>query len=169
MTRCDDVMSNPAYSPNAKPASALGYAPSIYAMELGEVEFDLLRHVVMENAGIVLGPSKRQLVQGRLARRVRELGMRSFIEYCEHVRNAGPEELVNLINAITTNVTSFFRENHHFEQLARRMLPEAMERNSVSRRIRIWSAGCSSGEEPYSLAMTVLEAMPKTPRWDVKI
>jgi chemotaxis protein methyltransferase CheR len=162
-------MSNPAHSSNANSASTVGNALGIYAMELAQTEFDFLRHVVMENAGIVLGPSKRQLVQGRLARRVRELGMRSFTEYCDHVRNAGPEELVNLINAITTNVTSFFRENHHFEQLARRMLPEAMERNSVSRRIRIWSAGCSSGEEPYSLAMTVLESIPTTQRWDVKI
>jgi chemotaxis protein methyltransferase CheR len=161
-------MSNAAQSPTANAATA-GNTLGIYAMELGQADFDFLRHVVMENAGIVLGPSKRQLVQGRLARRVRELGLRSFTEYCEHLRNAGPEELVNLINAITTNVTSFFRENHHFEHLAKRALPEAMQRNSTSRRIRIWSAGCSSGEEPYSLAMTVLESMPPSQRWDVKI
>lgn len=161
-------MSNAAHSPSSN-AAAAGNSLGIYAMELAQADFDFLRHVVMENAGIVLGPSKRQLVQGRLARRVRELGLRSFGEYCEHVRNAGPEELVNLINAITTNVTSFFRENHHFEHLAKRALPEAMERNAVSRRIRIWSAGCSSGEEPYSIAMTVLEAMPPSQRWDVKI
>jgi len=160
-------MSNTAYSPTttANVSGALG----AYAIELAQTEFDFLRHVVMENAGIVLGPSKRQLVQGRLARRVRELGLRSFAEYCEHVRNAGPEELVNLINAITTNVTSFFRENHHFEFLAKQALPEAMERNALSRRVRIWSAGCSSGEEPYSLAMTVLETLPQNQRWDLKI
>jgi chemotaxis protein methyltransferase CheR len=149
--------------------NATGNVLGIYAMELSEADFDFLRHVVMENAGIVLGPSKRQLVQGRLVRRVRDLGLRSFSEYCDYLRNAGPEELVNLINAITTNVTSFFREKHHFEYLAKHMLPEAMERNAISRRIRIWSAGCSSGEEPYSLAMTVLEAMPPSQRWDLKI
>ena len=145
------------------------HALSAFGMELGDKEFEFLRHVVLQNAGIVLGPSKRQLVQGRLVRRLRELGLRSFAEYCDHVRNAGPEELVSLINAITTNVTSFFRENHHFEQLARRMLPEAMARNAQSRRLRIWSAGCSSGEEPYSIAMTLAETLPTTPRWDAKI
>ncbi len=116
---------------------------------LGDAEFEFLRHVVGENAGIVLGPNKRQLVQGRLGRRLRDLGLHSYHEYCEHVRRSGPEELVALINALTTNVTAFFRENHHFEALASYMLPEAFQRNRQSRRVRIWSAGCSSGEEPY--------------------
>jgi chemotaxis protein methyltransferase CheR len=157
-------------SRSSTPAPPVSTAPlSAFALELGEQDFDFLRHVVMENAGIVLGPSKRQLVQGRLARRLRELGFKTFTQYCEHVRDSGPEELVNLINAITTNVTSFFREGHHFEQLSKRMLPEAMTRNAQSRRIRIWSAGCSSGEEPYSIAMTVAEAMPAGQRWDLKI
>jgi chemotaxis protein methyltransferase CheR len=154
--------STPAPSANTGPLGA-------FAVELGEQEFNFLRHVVTENAGIVLGPSKRQLVQGRLVRRLRELGLKTFAQYCDHVRDSGPEELVSLINAITTNVTSFFRENHHFEQLAKRMLPEAMTRNAQSRRIRIWSAGCSSGEEPYSIAMTVAETMPAGQRWDLKI
>jgi chemotaxis protein methyltransferase CheR len=140
-----------------------------FAMEIGDEEFDFIRHVVGENAGISLGPTKRQLVQGRLARRIRELQLPSFAAYCQHVRNAGPEELVHLINAITTNVTAFFRENHHFEKLARHMLPEALLRNAVSRRIRIWSAGCSSGEEPYSIAMTVAENLPPGQTWDSKI
>jgi chemotaxis protein methyltransferase CheR len=157
-------------STQSAPATSVSGAPlGAYAIELGDQEFDFLRHVVTENAGIVLGPSKRQLVQGRLVRRLRELGLKSFAQYCEHVRDSGPEELVSLINCITTNVTAFFRENHHFDQLASRMLPEAMARNAQSRRIRIWSAGCSSGEEPYSIAMTVAETMPPTQRWDLKI
>ena len=138
-----------------------------YGPALGDAEFEFIRHVVGENAGIVLGPTKRQLVQGRLARRLRDLGLRSYREYCEHVRRSGPEELVGLINALTTNVTSFFRENHHFDALADLMLPEAMERNADSRRIRIWSAGCSTGEEPYSAAMIAADVMP--PGWDCKI
>jgi chemotaxis protein methyltransferase CheR len=155
---------------HSTPANPVPGAPlGAYAIELGDQEFDFLRHVVTENAGIQLGPSKRQLVQGRLVRRLRELGLKSFAQYCEHVRDSGPEELVSLINCITTNVTSFFRENHHFDQLANRMLPEAMTRNAQSRRIRIWSAGCSSGEEPYSIAMTVAETMPPAQRWDLKI
>lgn len=136
---------------------------------LGDAEFDFIRHVVRANAGIALGPNKRQLVQSRVARRLRELGMSSFEEYCQHVRESGPEELVALINALTTNVTSFFRENHHFEALASTMLPEAMARNAASRRIRIWSAGCSTGEEAYCIAMVAAEVMPLTPRWDLKI
>ena len=136
---------------------------------LGDAEFDFIRHVIGENAGIVLGPNKRQLVQGRLARRLRELGLSSYEAYCNHVREAGPEELVDLINALTTNVTAFFRENHHFEALAAYMIPEAMKRNQQSRRLRIWSAGCSSGEEAYCLAMVAAECIPAGVRWDLKI
>jgi len=145
-----------------------GYDTPSYPV-LGDAEFDFIRHVVSENAGIVLGPNKRQLVQGRVARRMRELGLQSYEAYCEHVRESGPEELVGLINALTTNVTSFFRENHHFEALAAYMLPEALKRNAVSRRLRLWSAGCSTGEEAYCLAMVALECLPPSQRWDLKI
>jgi chemotaxis protein methyltransferase CheR len=139
-----------------------------YGPVIGDAEFEFISHVVGQNAGIVLGPNKRQLVQGRLARRLRELGLRSYQEYCEHVRSSGPEELVGLINALTTNVTAFFREKHHFEALASYMLPEAMRRNAASRRIRIWSAGCSTGEEAYCVAMTAADVVPPA-GWDFKI
>jgi chemotaxis protein methyltransferase CheR len=134
---------------------------------LGDAEFDFIRHVIGVNAGIVLGPNKRQLVQGRLARRLRELGLPTYEAYCEHVRQSGPEELVGLINALTTNVTSFFREKHHFEALASFMAPEALKRNAVARRLRIWSAGCSTGEEPYCIAMAASELVPA--QWDFRI
>jgi chemotaxis protein methyltransferase CheR len=153
--------------PISAPASPVDSAH--YGPQLGDTEFDFIRHVVSENAGIVLGPNKRQLVQGRLARRLRELGLPSYEAYCNYLREAGPEELVGLINAITTNVTSFFRENHHFEALASYMLPEAMKRNASTRRLRIWSAGCSTGEEPHCLAMIAAETLPSSPRWDLKI
>jgi len=136
---------------------------------LADAEFEFIRHVIGENAGIVLGPNKRQLVQGRLARRLRELGLPSYEAYCNHVRNSGPEELVGLINALTTNVTAFFRENHHFDALAAYMIPEALQRNQHSRRLRIWSAGCSTGEEAYCIAMVASAAMPSGARWDLKI
>jgi chemotaxis protein methyltransferase CheR len=155
--------------PGSASKLSLGTETSPYGPVLGDAEFDFIRHVIGENAGIVLGPNKRQLVQGRLARRLRELGLPSYEAYCDHVRESGPEELVGLINALTTNVTAFFRENHHFEALASYMLPEAMQRNGASRRLRIWSAGCSSGEEPYCLAMVAAEVMPAAPRWDLKI
>lgn len=136
---------------------------------LGDAEFEFIRHVVSENAGIVLGPNKRQLIQGRLGRRLRELGLSSYEAYCDHVRESGPEELVGLINALTTNVTAFFRENHHFEALANYMIPEALKRNEATRRLRLWSAGCSTGEEAYCMAMVLAENLPPHSRWDAKI
>ena len=154
----------PTPASSVSPADAAHYGP-----QLGDAEFDFIRHVVGENAGIVLGPNKRQLVQGRLARRLRELALPSYEAYCEYLRDAGPEELVGLINAITTNVTSFFRENHHFEALGSYMLPEAMKRNGASRRLRVWSAGCSTGEEPYCIAMAAAGVLPSSPRYDFKI
>jgi len=138
-------------------------------LQLSDQEFNFIRTVVEKNAGIILGANKRQLVQGRLARRIRELGLGSVAEYCDVIRNGGPEELVSLINAITTNVTSFFRENHHFEALQAVMLPEAMGRNERTRRLRVWSAGCSSGEEPYSIAMASAEFLNGARGWDFKI
>src|ERR1044072_5078085 len=139
-------------------------ATGTFGPVLADAEFEFIRHVIVENAGIVLGPNKRQLVQGRLARRLRELGLPTYESYCNYLREAGPEELVGLINAITTNVTSFFRENHHFEALASYMLPEAMKRNASSRRLRIWSAGCSTGGWPHRIAMVAGEGVPAVRR-----
>lgn len=158
------MRTSPANATAASAAQAAAFGPV-----LGDSEFDFIRHVIGENAGIVLGPNKRQLVQGRLARRLRELGLPSYEAYCDHVRESGPEELVGLINALTTNVTAFFRENHHFEALSSYMIPEALQRNQHSRRIRMWSAGCSTGEEPYCISMVATEAIPASMRWDVKI
>jgi chemotaxis protein methyltransferase CheR len=148
---------------------ASGEGDAVPGATMRDEEFDFIRHVVSENAGIVLGPNKRQLVQGRIARRMREIGLQSYEAYCQHVRDSGPEELVGLINALTTNVTSFFRENHHFDALAEYMIPEALKRNAATRRLRIWSAGCSTGEEPYCIAMVASEVMPTVPRWDFRI
>src|SRR5690348_10451175 len=110
-------------------------APPLVDVQITPQEFEFVRTVVEKNAGIVLSNNKMQLVQGRLVRRARELGLSSIAEYCDVIRNGGPEELVGLINAITTNVTSFFRESHHFDALMSVMLPEAMGRNERSRRM----------------------------------
>lgn len=131
--------------------------------------FNCLRNMVTQHAGIKLPDSKRDMVYGRLVRRLRYLEMDSFSEYCELVTGDDGDELVALINAITTNLTSFFREMHHFELLASSVLPALLQANANTRRIRIWSAGCSTGEEPYSIAMTVKEAMPRAVQWDIKI
>jgi len=132
-------------------------------------DFAFLRDVVMEHSGISLGEQKRQLVYGRLTRRLRQLGLRSFAEYCGHVEQHLEEELGELINAITTNLTSFFRENHHFEHLAAHALPDIMKRNAGTRRLRLWSSASSTGEEPYSIAMTVAETLGSASGWDARI
>jgi chemotaxis protein methyltransferase CheR len=130
--------------------------------------FDKLRRLASEHTGIVLGENKRQMMYGRLARRIRQLGLRGFDEYCARLEEDPESELGELVNAITTNLTAFFRENHHFEHLARTAVPEVLERNAATRRLRIWSAGCSTGEEPYSIAM-VLGESAELSGWDTRI
>jgi len=134
----------------------------------GEEDFAALRLLVKELTGINLTDQKRELVYGRLSRRLRALGLASFREYRELLKSdAG--ELVQLTNAITTNLTAFFREAHHFSYLREQVLRPLAEDGRGKRRVRIWSAGCSTGEEPYSIAMTVLETLPNIARWDVRI
>jgi chemotaxis protein methyltransferase CheR len=124
-------------------------------------DFNALRALVHQVTGISLADTKRNLVYGRLSRRLRALGLGSFAEY-RQLLVAEPDgvEMVEFCNAITTNLTSFFRESHHFEYLRQhRLVPLANAR--PGHRVRIWSAGCSTGEEPYSIAMTVCEALGK--------
>ena len=136
--------------------------------QFSDRNFEQLREVAFAHTGIVLGENKRQMVYGRLARRIRQLGLGSFDEYCSRLEQDPDGEIGELINAITTNLTSFFREKHHFEHLANTALPEIMTRNTGSRRLRIWSAGCSTGEEPYSIAMTLAESS-RLNGWDARI
>ena len=134
-----------------------------------EKDFNTVKKLVAQQTGINLTDAKKDLVYGRLSKRIRTLGLSSFRDYIEYIHQAHEDELVNFINAITTNLTSFFRENHHFEYLSNILLPQLIKVNEQSRKIRIWSAGCSTGEEPYSIAMTVLEHMEKHKNWDIKI
>ena len=131
-------------------------------------DFELLKKIVSEHTGIVLTDAKRNMVYGRLARRLRALNITRFSEYIAIV-NKDEQELVNFINSVTTNLTAFFRENHHFEYLTEKLLPSLLEKNKDTRKIRLWSAGCSTGEEPYSLAITLREFFEDHPGWDVKI
>ncbi|MDX8398489.1 MAG: protein-glutamate O-methyltransferase [Mariprofundaceae bacterium] len=132
-------------------------------------EFKTLCEMATAHAGIqLLNRGKEDMVYSRLARRLRAVGLNSFKDYIQLLNSdIDSEEFGNFINALTTNLTAFFREEHHFEYLSQTVLPELMRRNATSRRIRIWSAGCSSGEEPYSIAMVVAETVPKD--WDVRI
>ena len=134
-----------------------------------DAHFALLRTLVMRHASIDMGEVKRPLVYGRLARRIRALELSGFDAYCDLLTREHGAETENFVNAITTNLTSFFRENHHFEYLAETVVPRLQKIKATTRKIRIWSAGCSTGEEPYSIAMTVLEALADCERWDVEI
>jgi chemotaxis protein methyltransferase CheR len=137
--------------------------------ELTDSEFKRLRELVHEHTGIALSESKRELLYGRLARRLRKLKLTSFAEYCRLVESDGSAELQELTNAITTNLTAFFREDYHFKQLAAEVLPQILSKRSAARRIRLWSAGCSTGEEPYSLAIVMRETLSHLPAWDIKL
>jgi chemotaxis protein methyltransferase CheR len=135
----------------------------------GEEDFTALRELVKAHTGIHLTDQKRELVYGRLSRRLRALGLDSFRAYRQILERGDSDELVQFCNAITTNLTSFFREAHHFEYLREQVFRSRATDTRGPRRLRFWSAGCSSGEEPYSLAMTIYESLPEARRWDVKI
>ncbi|MEA3178248.1 MAG: chemotaxis protein methyltransferase CheR [Gammaproteobacteria bacterium] len=136
--------------------------------DFGNDDFEALRKLVKQLTGINLSDQKRELVYGRLARRLRALQLQSFAQYRDLLAQDGGREIAQFCNAITTNLTSFFREPHHFDYLRDQVLAP-MANSGAARRLRIWSAGCSSGEEPYSLAMTILEVLPDVHRWDVRI
>jgi chemotaxis protein methyltransferase CheR len=145
--------------------------PANLQFDLAPEEFAQIAAMLRQETGITLANSKMDLVQGRLARRLRALGLNSFAAYLEIVTSPeAVDERRQMINALTTNLTSFFREAHHFNYLGDTILPEiARNRLSGSSRLRIWSAGCSSGEEPYSIAMTVCAKLPDWQRWDARI
>lgn len=134
-----------------------------------EQHFQELRQIVRKHTGIHLSEAKRELVYSRLSRRLRKLGLKGFGEYCDVLDSVDETELTEFINAITTNLTSFFREVHHFDYLAENILPDLLARRKDSRILRIWSAGCSTGEEPYSIAITLRESIPRIEDWDVRI
>ena len=144
-------------------------APRVREFEFGNEDFEALRQLVKQLTGINLSDQKRELVYGRLARRLRVLHLRTFAEYRDLLASDGGREIGEFCNAITTNLTSFFRESHHFEYLRDQVLQPMVANRTASRRVRIWSAGCSTGEEAYSLAITVIESIPDLRTWDVKI
>lgn len=133
-----------------------------------DADFHFIQTLVAERTGIVLSDIKRTMVYSRIARRIRQCGVSDFAEYCNLLKAGDESELVSFTNAITTNLTSFFREPHHFEYLAKTVLPE-LEKNKTNKRLRIWSAGCSSGEEAYSIAMTIMDHFKGRSDWDIKI
>ena len=138
--------------------------------EFTDADFNSLRRLVREVAGISLADCKRELVYSRLARRLRHLGLNSFASYRQLLDSEeGKAELREFTNAVTTNLTAFFRERHHFDYLRDALLVPRMADPLASRRIRIWCSAVSTGEEAYSIAMTVAETVPDWRRWDIRI
>ena len=151
---------------------ALPAPPAERAPVLGPAEFARFRTLIYREAGIHLADCKQALVAGRLSRRLRELGLRSYGAYWRLVADGGdPAERQRMLEAICTHETHFFREPQHWRFLAEELFPrwraEAAARGRP-RRVRAWSAGCSSGEEPFSLAMALLEAFPAG-EWSLEI
>ena len=133
---------------------------------MSEKDFKAISELAYKYTGIVLGDHKQDMVYGRLARRMRDLQLTSFVDYCQLIQETSQPEVSRFINAITTNLTSFFRESHHFDFLTSNALPALFKGNKG--KIRGWSAGCSTGEEPYSISLMLNEFAP-IKMWDVKV
>ena len=138
---------------------------------LTEEDFRRISQIVYDHCGINLHDGKKELIRARLAKKLRAGGFRTFLEYMEYVeKDESGREFSSFIDVLSTNLTSFFREPQHFGYVENILLPRLIEKKQKENnfRIRAWSAGCSSGEEPYSIAITLLENLPKG-RWDARI
>lgn len=132
-------------------------------------DFETLRAVVLQHTGISLNASKIELVKRRFLPRLRALQLQDFSQYVEYIESHWDTEGVNFCNAITTNLTSFFREPHHFELVGTMLRAMLARRDRKPARVRLWSAGCSAGQEAYSLAITLRETFPDLDRLDIRI
>jgi chemotaxis protein methyltransferase CheR len=131
-------------------------------------DFNRIAALLLKESGIHLETSKASLVYSRLAKRLRILHLESFHEYCRLVAEDDVERGA-MLAALTTNVTRFFREPHHFEHLKTQVLPPLLDAARRGSPVRIWSSACSSGQEPYSIALTILSVMPDAASRDIKI
>ncbi len=132
-------------------------------------DFSRIAALMREEAGIALPESKATLVYSRLSKRIRTLGLRNFGEYCDKLTDPNAAERLEMLTALTTNVTRFFREPHHFQHLKTKLLPPLLDAARRGGRVRLWSAACSSGQEPYSIGLTLLSLMPDAAQYDIRI
>ncbi len=140
---------------------------TLYQLAFTREDFDYLRHFVAAATGIVAGDDRYALYYSRLATRLRLLGLTDFRAYREYLKRNPETESIELVNSLTTNLTSFFREPHHFDFVREQIVPA--RQRAGDKRLRIWSAGCSSGEEAYSIAISLLQAIPDVAHWDIEI
>ena len=137
---------------------------------LTESDFRQVSDIIYKHCGINLHEGKKPLVRARLAKRLREGKFKSFSEYIKYaLSDKGADEFYNLVDSLSTNLTSFFREKAHLDYLKDKFLTRLIAEKGTRRRIRGWSAGCSSGEEPYTIAIVVSEALQNQSHWDVRI
>jgi len=138
--------------------------------KLDAESFEAISALAYKECGLQLVSEKARMLQSRLRCRLNELGMRHFRAYARYITAPeGMAERREMISALTTNVSHFFREKHHFDRLAQVILPEISSKILSGQKIRIWSAGCSNGQEPYSIAMTLMEVFPRIFEHDVRI
>ena len=137
---------------------------------LTQRDFRTIAGLLETEAGITLSEGKATLLYSRLGKRLRALGMQDFSQYCDLVESVGNEdERERMVRALTTNVTRFYREPHHFEYLRGVLLPPLLRAAERGARVRIWSAACSTGPEPYSIALTILDLLPKAAQLNIRV
>lgn len=139
---------------------------------LSDREFARIKARLYTGAGIALSDAKRTLAVSRLAKVLRRHKLATFDDYLDFLEHRGsPEDAQDFINALTTNLTRFWREDHHFAHLVAYVRQIIAERSGTTgnRRLRIWSAGCSTGQEPYTIALELMDSFPELKRWDFKI
>lgn len=142
---------------------------NIYRTRLSKADFDKLSNYIQNNIGIKMPESKKMLLEGRLHKRLAVLNMTSFEQYLSFVFSSkGSTELINLIDVVTTNKTDFFREPIHFDYLTNVVLPE-FKSKQFKRPFKVWSAGCSTGEEPYTISIVLQEFKNNNPDFDYQI
>ncbi len=142
----------------------------IHFRPITDKEFRKFSTLIFQQSGIFLKPEKKDLLNARLGKRLRQLGISSFAAYYDKVLNdESGGELVHLLNGVSTNFTSFFREKAHFDYLSSTILPDFVEKNARERRLFCWSAACSSGEEPYTLAIVLNDFFESYPGWRYSI
>lgn len=140
------------------------------SIPFADAEFSFIAQFAHQNFGLNLTPGKKDMVYSRLLKRLRKLGLPDFASYLALLNSAAANtEYSELLSALTTNVTQFFREKHHFDYLRDGILPGLIDRARAGYRVRLWSAGCSAGQEAYSMALTVLALCPEAEKLDFKI
>ncbi len=142
----------------------------IFEAKMSEKDFNRLSHFIYTEYGIKMPPAKKVMLQSRLQKRLRELNIASYREYTDYVfSKEGESEIIHMIDVVSTNKTDFFREPAHFEFLTNYVLPEFVQINQSRRPLKLWSAGCSSGEEPYTISIVLNEFLEKQPAFDYSI